>query len=201
MPLTRRHDGNQILDNAKNMFISAERFVVPTGGQIRFAFSMGARGYGTRDDDLYDGFVSLNLLDFATGVALDVFAANRRWSPVYARLPFPGVSVGDVPGHKYFCLFDERDLAGEPGALHDYAIVYDQGEDRLRWYLDGACVWEQRDVPVKIEGLQAALGLMTEKDINSRGSTSLHGQGLRGEWSPLRVTFAPAGARLPGTTS
>jgi hypothetical protein len=33
-----------------------------------------------------------------------------------------------------------------------------------------------------------ATGLMTEKDIGPQGSTSLHDQGLMGEWSPVRVT-------------
>jgi len=46
---------------------------------------------GTKSQDLYDGFVSVNLLDFTTGVALDFFACNDIIASVYALLPFPGV--------------------------------------------------------------------------------------------------------------
>ncbi|UZJ81107.1 DUF6081 family protein [Fictibacillus sp. KU28468] len=37
---------------------------------------MRARTENTVPDDLYDGFVSLNLLDFSTSAALDFFAGN-----------------------------------------------------------------------------------------------------------------------------
>src|SRR5437660_4688926 len=77
-PLTRTHDRVQFLDNAKHMYFSKERFAVPPGGSISFDVNIGARGHGTAPGDVYDGFVSYNLLDFATGWALDFFISNDR---------------------------------------------------------------------------------------------------------------------------
>jgi len=62
----------------------------------------------------------------------------------------------------------------------------------VRWWVDGALVNEERDVPDKIRGFTLAMGLMTEKDIREGKSTSLHGQGLIGEWSESRITLTPA---------
>src|SRR5579885_1091944 len=41
--LTRSHDRVQILDNAKNMFFSTSRFVIPDDGAISFEWDMSAR--------------------------------------------------------------------------------------------------------------------------------------------------------------
>jgi hypothetical protein len=55
-------------------------------------------------------FVSLNLLDFTTGLAFDWFVANRSATTVYGRLRFPGVppAAGEDPERpRYFCLFNQ----------------------------------------------------------------------------------------------
>src|SRR5690242_16209915 len=44
-PLTRTHDRIQFLDNAKQMWFSKERFVVPERGTISFELSIAARGH------------------------------------------------------------------------------------------------------------------------------------------------------------
>src|SRR5579884_2341140 len=49
--LTRSHDRVQILDNAKNMFFSTSRFVIPDDGAISFEWDMSARCSGTRPYD------------------------------------------------------------------------------------------------------------------------------------------------------
>ena len=57
--------------------------------------------------------------------------------------------------------------------------------------MNGQLVNEETGVPVKMDGFVCALGLMTEKDIRDGKSTSLHGQGIVGEWSPLTITTSP----------
>ncbi|HZQ38552.1 MAG TPA: DUF6081 family protein [Dehalococcoidia bacterium] len=188
-PFTRTHDRIQFLDNAKQMWFSKERFAVPEHGAISFELSIAARGFGTAPGDLYDGFVSFNLLDFSSGWALDFFVSNDVIATVYGRLPFPGVTVPDTGPVRNFCLFKELDLPTRPGQRHDFRIVYDRAADTVEWFIDGELVNREEAVPDKIDGFTAALGLMTEKDLGPNGSTSLHGQGLSGEWSPLRITL------------
>ncbi len=195
--LTRRHDRVQILDNAKHMYFSRERVATAPDGLTRFEATIAARGYHTAPHDLYDGFVSWNLLDFETGFAIDFFISNDTIATVYARLPFPGVPEPRTGDTRYFAIFKELDIPTEPGQPHDYRIDYDWAGDEVRWYVDGDEVNRERRVPDKITGFTVALGLMTEKDIGYAGSTSLHGQGLMGEWSPVRIVRMPAPASIP----
>ena len=44
VPYTRGHDHVQILDNAKHMYFSKERFAVPSGGRITFERSATPAG-------------------------------------------------------------------------------------------------------------------------------------------------------------
>jgi hypothetical protein len=190
--LTRRHDEIQILDNAKHMLFSTRRFAVPEGGGISFALEIRSMCRGTAAGDLYDGFVSFNLLDLTQGVALDWFTGHDRIAPVYARLPFPGVVAEDARPMKYFAMFDE--LAHEPGTRRRVDIGYDAGSGDAWWTLDGSEVWRYR-VPVALTGFIAALGIMTEKDLTPRGSISCHGQGILAEWSPIEITTWEEGPR------
>jgi hypothetical protein len=192
--LTRRHDTIQILDNAKHMLFSARTFEVPPAGGVAFETEIRSRCAGTVPGDLYDGFVSLNLLDLTQGVALDWFVGHDRIAPVYARLPFPGVEAADARPLKYFAVFEE--LAHPPGALRRVRIAYDRALDEARWWLDGAEVWRYT-LPVKLAGFTAALGIMTEKDLTPEGSVSCHGQGILGEWAPLEVTTWADGEARP----
>jgi hypothetical protein len=187
-PLTRTHDRVQFLDNAKHMYFSRERFQVPPDGAISFDINIAARGYGTGPGDLYDGFVSFNLLDFNTGWALDFFISNDRIATVYARLPFPGVTVPATGDIRYFALFKELELPTAPGQRHDYRISYDRATDSVEWSVDGQLVNREERLPDKLDGFIAAMGLMTEKDLSPQGSVSLHGQGLTGDWSSTTVT-------------
>ena len=193
--LTRRHDSVQILDNAKHMFFSSRSFDVPPQGGVSFETEVRSMCQGTAPGDLYDGFVSLNLLDFSEGGALDWFVGHDRVAPVYARLPFPGVVAGDAKPLKYFAIFEE--LAHSPGARRAVRIAYDRALDEVRWWLDGELTWRYTP-PVKFNGFIAALGIMTEKDLTREGSVSVHGQGILAEWSPLQITTWPDGKARPG---
>jgi hypothetical protein len=195
MPLTRSNDAVQILDNAKHMYFSKETFVVPEGGEISVELDIRAQKFNGVPNDFYDGFVSLNLLDFSTGLAIDFFVSNECYATVYARLPFPGSEVSGEEGkQKYFALFQEHPLPKGEQQKHHYKITYDQGGDELRFYVEGELVNREVGVP-KMRSFIAALGLMTEKDIVDGRSISCHGQGLQGEWSPLTITRRPAAAR------
>jgi hypothetical protein len=190
VPLTRSNDSVQILDNAKHMYFSRERFAVPAGGEISVETEISARVFNGTPDDLYDGFVSLNLLDFTTGLALDFFVSNEKFATVYARLPFPGVALDDAQAGrpKAFALFKELPLPDGPQRPHRYKMTYSHAEDTVSWHVNGELVNRETDLPVKMDGFLCALGIMTEKDIRDGKSTSLHGQGVIGEWTPLAIT-------------
>ena len=190
--LSRSNDQVQILDNAKNMFFSTRTFSAPEHGEISFEWSQKARCAGTASHDLYDGFVSVNLLDFSTGTALDFFVCNDIIATVYAILPFPGVpappdkELADKP--KYFCDFVELPVETSLGQLHRYRISYHRGNDEVAYSVDGVEIARYKEVPVKLNGFLIALGLMTEKTIEHGKSVSIHGQMLIGEWGAFTIT-------------
>jgi hypothetical protein len=189
--LSRFNDQVQILDNAKNMFFSTQTFAIPENGEISFEWEQKARCSGTTPGDLYDGFISVNLLDFTTGAALDFFVCNDIISTVYAILQFPGVpSLADkeLAKPKYFCDFDELPIETRLGQLHRYRISYHRGKDEVAYFVDGDEVARFKEVPIKLNGFIIALGLMTEKTIENGKSTSVHGQTLIGEWSKFTIT-------------
>ncbi len=190
--LTRANNDIQILDNAKNMFFSTRRFEVPEKGEISFEWDMQARCMNTAPGDLYDGFVSVNLLDLSVGTALDFFTCNDVIASVYGLLPFPGVpepvDVEDTDKPKYFCDFNELSLPTAPGQKHRYRISYHRGKDEVHFFVDGQEVSAYSDVPVKMNGFLIALGLMTEKTIDQGKSISVHGQVLTGVWGKFTIT-------------
>jgi Family of unknown function (DUF6081) len=187
VPLTRTNPMIQFFDNAKHMYYSTETFVVPPGGQISVELEIRAVKMNGVPNDFYDGFVSVNLLDYSTGLAIDFFVSNECFATVYARLPFPGAQAPEDDATKYFALFKEQPLPKGERQTHRYKITYDHGADELFFYVEGALVNHEVNVP-KMGSFIAALGLMTEKDIVDGKSVSCHGQGLTAEWSPLTVT-------------
>jgi hypothetical protein len=191
IPLTRGNGAVQILDNAKHMYFSKERFVVPPGGEVTCELEIRAQKINGVPNDFYDGFVSFNMLDFTTGIAIDFFVSNECFATVYARLPFPGSPAPEGDGQKYFAFFKEQPLPNGPQQNHRYRITYNHGSDELFFYVEDELVNHEVNVP-KMDGFIAALGLMTEKDIVNGNSVSCHGQGLAGEWSELRVTTRQA---------
>lgn len=194
--LTRKHDHVQILDNAKHMYYSADPVIVPDNGEISFELQIRARTEGTAPNDLYDGYVSINLLDFTTGAALDFFAGNDTYATVYGILPFPGVTVPESDKTRYFCIFkEEQDFAARE--FNTYRITYNRAEDEVIFYLNGREVRREQGVPIKFNQFTVALGIMTEKDLSPQGSVSTHGQTVIAEYSPVTVTIKEhAGARL-----
>ncbi|MEX2246238.1 MAG: DUF6081 family protein [Dehalococcoidia bacterium] len=189
-PLTRGHDAVQFFDNAKHMYFSRESFAVPAGGAVSVELDIRAQKVNGVAGDFYDGFVSVNLLDLSTGVAIDFFVSNEAFATVYARLPFPGAAAPDDGATKYFGLFKEQPLPKGEKQTHRYRIDYDQGAGTLEFFVEGVLVNREVGAP-RMESFIVALGLMTEKDIVEGRSVSCHGQGLVGEWSPVRIVRRP----------
>ena len=193
VPYTRHHDAQQILDNAKHMYFSARQFTPPAGGSITFAIDFSATIVGGAQGDLYDGFVSFNVLDFSTGAALDFFVGNDTIATVYGKLPFPGVpDITPDRGPRFFCLFEEMRNANAPGQMRHFEITYYGGSDEVSFAVDGKEVRRYANVPFKLGACTLALGLMTEKDIDpTKGSISCHGQGAVGKWGKIQITRRP----------
>ncbi|MBH5316940.1 hypothetical protein I6N90_03845 [Paenibacillus sp. GSMTC-2017] len=185
--LSRSNDQVQILDNAKHMYYSAKPVVVPETGEISFELNIRARTQNTVAGDLYDGYVSLNLLDFTTGGALDFFASNDQYASVYGVLPFPGVNVPETEGTRYFCVFKEDQEAFIPREFNTYKISYNRNNDEAVFYVNGVEVRREQHIPVKFNEFTVALGIMTEKDLGPEGSVSVHGQTVIAEWSPITI--------------
>jgi hypothetical protein len=183
---TRCHDKVQIFDNAKHVMFSTRTFDVPDTG-VTFSFEMGAEGAGCVEGDLYDGFASFLCLDLSTGTAIDLFCRDDLCAAVFARLPFPGVSLPDLQPMKYWALFDERRL--DAAGVHGYSIAISPAESSIVWTVDGTELRRQTMPAYRLGPLMLGLGLMTEKDIGPEGSVSCHGQGLRAEWSPIKIAF------------
>ena len=185
--LSRKNDHIQILDNAKHMYYSVEPVEVPEAGEVSFELQIRARTQNTAPGDLYDGYVSLNLLDFTTGAALDFFAGNDKYASVYGILPFPGVQVPPSDKTRYFCIFKE-DTNFKPREFNTYKITYNRAQDEAVFYLNGVEVRREKNIPIKLNQFTIALGMMTEKDLSPEGSVSVHGQTVIAEWSPITVT-------------
>lgn len=186
---TQSHDKVQILDNAKHVLFSTKTFDVPADGSLTIAVTIDSMGTHCVEGDLYDGFASLLCLDLSTGTAIDVFCRGDLCAAVFARLPFPGIAVGEVEPLKYWGIFDERKLAA-PGP-HDYAITIDSRARHIGWTVDGELMRAQTMPDYDLGPLVLGLGLMTEKDIGPDGSVSVHGQGVGAEWSPITITSPP----------
>ncbi len=182
---TNAHDKVQILDNAKHVLFSTETFEVPSSG-VTFAVDMSAEGRGCRVGDIYDGFASFLCLDFSTGTAIDVFCRDDLCAAVFARLPFPGLSLPDLEPLKYWALFTEARLPSAGG--HRYEISIRPRERRILWTADGRPLREQALPEYDLGPLVLGLGLMTEKDLELDGSVSCHGQGLRAEWGAIEIS-------------
>jgi hypothetical protein len=58
----------------------------------------------------------------------------------------------------------------------------------VRFFVDAQEVGVYTAIPVKINSLIIALGLMTEKPIEQGKSVSVHGQILSGVWGAFSIT-------------
>ena len=190
VPYTRAHDRVQILDNAKHMYFSKERFAVPPGGRITFEIQVAARTVGTAPRNLYDGYVSWNLLDITTGWALDFFTGGDTVATVYGRLPFPGAAL-PRPARRAPSASSTNSRICRPRRARSTPTASPTTRARTPWSSKptASVVDRYEHVPDKITGFIAALGLMSEIDQVDGKSVSCHGQGVIGRWSTMRVSI------------
>lgn len=189
MPFTRYHDTFQVLDNSKHLFFSKEVYPTSTNQSTVYEFEMSAEGIRTRRNDIYDGFAAFHLLAAESGVAADFFASDDTIALAYSR-PGGRVSGPESSGERrYVVLFKQIDTQTLPGQLHNYRIVYTPSKSCLTWVVDDKEVASEDNVPASILGFRIGLGLMTAKNIVDGHSTSIHGQGMMGSWSPIRIGY------------
>ncbi len=151
---------------------------------------MSAEGVNTNEGEIYDGFVAFHLLDAESGIAADFFAANDSVAIAYSRPKSVDPKNLTSRERKYLAVFREVGVKTSSGELHDYKITYNPVQARIIWSLDGEIVAEEKNVPARVRSFRLGLGVMTAKTITDGKSVSNHGQGIVGQWSPVRITDA-----------
>jgi hypothetical protein len=134
-------------------------------------------------DDYRDGFGSLNLLDFNTGMVFDIASNGEKLWIIYERLLIPGI-ISEKQA-----LTEVIPLARttHPDELLNCAIVFDQDAGRARYYVDLEMVFESPQIPVDVEILQGGFGFIILHKIEGGKSTSCRGQGGQGLWGDFSV--------------
>ena len=130
------------------------------------------------------------MLDAETGIAADFFAGNDSVAIAYSR-PNTALSKNrPAKERRYLAVFKEVEVKTSPGELHDYKITYNPQQDRIIWSLDREIVAEEKNVPARVKSFKLGLGVMTAKTLTDGKSVSNHGQGVIGQWSPIKITQA-----------
>ncbi len=186
-PFTRRHDLIQTLDNSKHLYFSRSTYPEVIEDETEYEVSMSAQGVNTNQGEIYDGFVAFHLLDAESGIAADFFAANDSVAIAYSRPKVTDPKNRTSKERKYLAIFKEVEVKTSPGDLHAYKIIYNPKQDRISWSVDGDIVAEEKNVPSRIKSFRLGLGVMTAKTITDGKSVSNHGQGIVGQWTPVRI--------------
>ncbi|MQA13832.1 MAG: hypothetical protein GEV09_06540 [Pseudonocardiaceae bacterium] len=182
----RGHDQVQIMDNPKHLLLSTESFPVPAGGRASFSLQLAATSRNAAPRDYRDGFASFNVLDLSSGMVFDLCATSDQVFAIYERLPVPGV---EAP----FTHVIDSPLAGietAAGRPHHCEVTLDAAQRSAEWRVDGALVFEVRDVLVPDE-VKLGVGLITLHPIADGTSRSVRGQGLSASFGPIQVTATP----------
>ncbi|SHN26461.1 DUF6081 family protein [Actinacidiphila paucisporea] len=194
-PFTRFHDTDPRQNNAKQMYRSVRRFLVPAAGVLSFEVEMGVRTYGQIPHDLLDAYGTVNLFDLQTGVVLNAAATDDTVYAVVERLAIPGVTQR----HEHYVHRVVLPVPTEPGREHRYAITYRAQTSQVEFQVDGQLVYWAW-LPVPVVGFHAGMGLFSARDLTryQRGDRE-HGQGATGRWGPWKIRSTPdTGDRSPG---
>ncbi|MEV8021403.1 DUF6081 family protein [Streptomyces sp. NPDC086554] len=183
-PFTRFHDTDPRQNNAKQMYRSVRRFLVPPTGQLTFEVDMAVRTFGQVPHDLLDAFGTVNLFDLDTGVVLNAAATNDCVYALVERLVMPGVTEP----HEHYIHRVVSEVPTEPGREHRYSISYRAETSEAEWRVDGQVVYWAR-LPAPVTGFNAGMALFSARDLSryTRAERE-HGQGATGRWGPWRVT-------------
>lgn len=178
---TRAHDRVQIFDNPKHLLACARPIPVPPEG-LAVEADLAARMHGSDGSDWSDGFASLNLMDFATGLVVDGLANGRRTAILLERLHIPGA----VPEERAFTAIADGPPSA-PGEPHRYRFEIDPAARRVQGFVDGRPVLDVRNLPDRVASVTPGFGLITLRPIAGGRSTSLRGQGATGRLGPIRA--------------
>ncbi len=188
-PFSRSHDSIQIADNPKTLFACREPLDLSGAQVLTLSADVGAESHDTNVHDIWDGFVTLNLFDFESGIVLDFLLNGRRVYALYERLYIPGVTDENTA----FTREANLTVNSRPRQMHRCAFVYDRSRDTAEWRLDGELACRVVKIPAKVNRFFLGMGLMTLKPIAAPfpyyfpKSTSNHGQGMTGIWSNIRL--------------
>jgi hypothetical protein len=187
-----RNDYVQIFDNPKLLYLSTH--VWPTAmGPLTFRTTMTANVSGN-PDDYRDGFVSLNVLDFATGMLFDVASNGHHLWAVYERLLIPGA----ITEEQAFTEVIDLGVDTAPDREHEVGIVFDGAAGKVEYLVDGKLCLTREGVPVLPQTLMAGFGIVTLHPIQNGESVSCRGQGAKGSWGSYEVSAPGVPIPAPG---
>lgn len=176
------HDAVQIFDNPKHLYLSTHAW--PTaGGPLTFATTMAASVSGDADD-YREGFASVNVLDFATGMVFDIAANGKHIWAIYERLLMPGVTTEE----EAFTEVVDLGVDTAPDREHEVALRVDAATRSVDYLIDGEVKLTRENMPVVPESLVTGFGILTLRPIEDGKSVSCHGQGATGTWGPFAVS-------------
>ncbi len=184
-PLTRSHDTIQQLDNNKHVYLSTSKFPTPDEGIISFEVRMQAKVTNAKDNDLYNAFTSFGLHDLEAGFGFSFLTNGLEYATLYSREAPTGATSRNPTYPRFFHIYDEHTLTE---GQHQFTINYNKSKNTVEWLLDGEKVNYQDAIPDPINNLNISLGLKAAIDLGPNGSQSLHGQGITGEWSQVKIT-------------
>jgi hypothetical protein len=179
---SRHHDTVQIFDNPKQLYLSTHAWATG-GGPLTFATTMAANCTGDAAD-YRDGFASVNVLDFASGMVFDIASSGRRLWAIYERLLIPGVTTED----EAFTEVVDLQVDTAPDREHEVAVIVDSAAGRVDYLVDGEPRLTRENLPATPESLVAGFGLITLHPIENGRSVSCRGQGGEGRWGPFTVS-------------
>lgn len=186
----RSHDTVQNFDNAKFLVLSSSTFSVPEDGYLAVAARLAAEKSGGGAEDFRDGVVSLNVVEFATGLVFDVLATGERHGAIYERMPhtepWSFLHVVDAPFHS---------PPTSPGRWHDVAVLIDAERRCAHWLVDDRLIHSAMGLEIVPSSVRIGMGLMTIRPLSQQGSVSLRGQGMTGRWGDIRIGVSSSGKR------
>jgi hypothetical protein len=178
------HNEVQMFDNPKHLYLSTHGW--PTaGGPLTFSTTMAANMTGDAGD-YRDGFASVNVLDFATGMVFDIIASGRRVWAIYERLQIPGVTTPD----QAFTEVVDLGIDTARDREHEVSVVVDTSASSVDYLVDGEHRLTRENLPAIPELLLTGFGIITLRPIENGRSVSCHGQGGTGKWGPFAVSAA-----------
>lgn len=180
---THFHDQVQIFDNPKQLYLSKSGFAPGAEGIVAFSCNMKARITGGAPQDFRDGFCAFNVLDFSTGMVFDIVSNGSQVWAIYERLLIPNVINED----KAFTKVISVDYSVNFDNSLDCMIIYNRIDNRTSYYLGDRLIYEALNIPVKIDSLFMAFGLITLHPLVDGKSVSCKGQGGTGIWGDFEV--------------